>query len=56
MYSYGYFIFRPRGSEQMEKLTIIARETAPNFASEDMYVNDTTGASILGILVLRVFK
>ncbi len=32
----------------MEAVTIMARETAPGFATQEMYVNDTTEASVIG--------
>ena len=52
---------RPNDGDEMEKLTINARETAPSFATQDMYVNDSRKSSVVGknvkkfILVWKVF-
>ena len=39
---------RPNDGNVMEKLTIDARETAPSFATQDMYVNNSRKSSIVG--------
>ena len=41
-------MFRPNGGQGMIAKSIMAREMAPGFAHQDMFVNDTTQASTLG--------
>ena len=50
-------MYRPRDSDEMQNLTIIARETAPGSSSQDMYVNDTTKtASTIGNYIVCIYR